>query len=133
MAVFSSSLKYNLATGAVISGLNVNSLLDYLIIDQIMGEQDHVWKSFNMYYVSANSTVGTEYEKGKLNFGPIWDYDWALYTEWTGEPNVDYTITEDEMLYSNIFLALLICFSLSVPISPAPCKNKTTGYFFEAL
>ncbi|MEP6711987.1 MAG: hypothetical protein ABJA37_06215 [Ferruginibacter sp.] len=24
------------------------------------------------------------------------------------------------------------CFSLSVPHSPLPCKNKISGYFFEA-
>ena len=85
------------------SKINLNSLIDYMIIDQIMGERDHEWKSFNMYYVSANSDKGSEFEKGKLSFGPIWDYDWALYTDWIGTPNEDFEIVEGEMEFSNIF------------------------------
>lgn len=34
--------------------INVNSLIDYLIIDQIMGEVDHMYKSFNMYYTNIS-------------------------------------------------------------------------------
>ncbi len=86
--------------------VNMNSLYDYMAIDQIMGERDHVWKSFNMYYVSTSSPegIGNEYERGKLSFGPIWDYDWSLYTEWAGDFNEDYNL--DNALieeYSNIF------------------------------
>ena len=33
---------------------NINSLIDYLIIDQIMGEMDHAYKSFNMYYCHSS-------------------------------------------------------------------------------
>ena len=86
--------------------VNMNSLYDYMAIDQIMGERDHVWKSFNMYYVSESSPegIGNEYERGKLSFGPIWDYDWSLYTEWARDFNEDFNpnnaLTEE---YSNIF------------------------------
>ena len=72
---------------------NVGSLIDYLIIDEIMGEKDHFWKSFNMYYDGKD---------GQLNFGPIWDYDWCLDTEWTDKPNIDYTLS-DRVFYSNEF------------------------------
>lgn len=64
--------------------VNLNSLVDYFIIDTIMGEHDHSWKSFNMYYTS---TADDPNENQKLNFGPIWDYDWCLNTGWTGVPN----------------------------------------------
>lgn len=70
---------------------DLGSLIDFLIIDQIMGEQDHAWKSFNMYFAD-----------GKLHFGPIWDYDWALYTPWTDLPNDWYEIS-DTVSYSNVF------------------------------
>ena len=73
--------------------VNVASLIDYLIVDEIMGERDHVSRSFNMYYVAGEE---------KLSFGPIWDYDWCLFTPWTGKPNTYYVVS-DGMHYSNIF------------------------------
>lgn len=78
---------------------NVDSLVDFLIIDVIMGEQDHAYKSFNMYYTN---TSDNERENGKLNFGPIWDYDFALNHVWTGAPNENYEII-DVVMYSNLF------------------------------
>ena len=78
---------------------NLSSLVDYLIIDQIMGEIDHSYKSFNMYYAHASEN---ENEVNKLSFGPIWDYDWSLYTPWTGEPNQSYVVSE-RVSYSNYF------------------------------
>ncbi len=79
--------------------VNVDSLADYLIVDQIMGEEDHTWKSFNMYY--ANSSA-REAEVGKLSFGPVWDYDTCLYTTWDGAPNDSFEIS-DRVAYSNLF------------------------------
>lgn len=79
--------------------VNLKSLADFLIIDQIMGEHDHSAKSFNMYF--TNTSDNPE-ENGRLNFGPIWDYDWALHTPWTGEPNIHYEVY-DWVYYSNIF------------------------------
>ena len=84
---------------AIAKEVNLNSLADYLIIDQIMGEQDHAYKSFNMYFTH---TSDDENENNKLNFGPIWDYDWSLYTEWTSLPNVDYEVSTGNS-YSNVF------------------------------
>lgn len=77
---------------------NLDSLIDYMMVDQMMGEMDHMYKSFNMYYTNTSS----ENENGKLNFGPVWDYDSALFTTFTGEPNVDYTVKND-IYYSNVF------------------------------
>lgn len=80
---------------------NVNSLIDYLIVDQIMGERDHYYKSFNMFYTTTSENLN---ENNKLNFGPIWDYDWCLYTECPTAPNEDYTLSTAETIsYSNIF------------------------------
>ena len=84
--------------------INVDSLVDYLIIDQIMGEKDHYWKSFNMFYISASNN---EKAGGRLNFGPIWDYDWALYTPFTSEPNQYYEIGE-EYRFTNFFYKCVI-------------------------
>ncbi len=81
---------------------NVASLVDFLIVDQIMGERDHSWKSFNMYYASTSSNGN-----GKLNFGPIWDYDWSLYTPWTNSPNVSYEVS-DKIEYSNLFYKAIV-------------------------
>ena len=74
-----------------------DTLTDHLIIDQIMGEKDHVWKSFYTYHDATDESL-----KGKLNFGPIWDYDYSLYTPWTGEPNESYTV-DTGVYYSNFF------------------------------
>ena len=71
------------------SETNVNSFVDYFIIDTIMGEHDHGKKSFNMYYTNTSDNPN---ENGKLNFGPIWDYDWSLNTDWSGVPNNQFDI-----------------------------------------
>ncbi len=73
---------------------NVNSLIDYVIIDEITGQEDHdEWhKSFNIYYTSTSKNPE---ENNKINFGPIWDYDWCLNTPWTGKPNEAYKLNDD--------------------------------------
>lgn len=72
--------------------LDVDSLIDYMIIDQIMGERDHIWKSFYTYQIAGE----------KLAFGPIWDYDYSLYVPWTGVPN-EYYHVDSTIEYSNDF------------------------------
>ena len=92
--------RYNRILEAMYSGnarkikqlVDVDSLIDYMIIDQIMGERDHVWKSFYTYQIAGE----------KLAFGPIWDYDYSLYTPWTSEPN-EYYLVVDTIEYSNDF------------------------------
>ncbi len=72
--------------------MDVESLIDHMIIDQIMGERDHVWKSFYSYQIAGE----------KLAFGPIWDYDYSLYVPWTDAPNEYYTV-DSKIEYSNEF------------------------------
>lgn len=72
--------------------MDVDSLIDHMIIDQIMGERDHVWKSFYSYQIAGE----------KLRFGPIWDYDYSLYVPWTNAPNEYYTV-DTKIEYSNEF------------------------------
>ncbi len=69
--------------------VNINSLLDFMIVDQVMGERDHATKSVYLYF-----------KNGKLNFGPVWDYDWALYTNFG---DLQYFTVSEELEYSNIF------------------------------
>lgn len=84
-------------TSWIRSNIHMDALIDHLIIDQIMGEEDHVWKSFYSYHVATDADL-----KGKLCFGPIWDYDYSLLTPWTGEPNECYDI-DTAVTYSNFF------------------------------
>lgn len=77
--------------------IHVESLVDHLIVDQIMGERDHVWKSFYTYHEKRE-----ESRAGRISFGPIWDYDYSLYTPWTGEPNISYEVSK-QVEYSNFF------------------------------
>ena len=81
--------------------INIKSLIDFNIIDNIMMEYDHAIYSYNMYY--TNTSDDPE-ENGKLNFGPIWDYDFCMNTDWTGKPNEQFEIKADQgILYRNWF------------------------------
>ncbi|MBQ4112609.1 MAG: CotH kinase family protein [Clostridia bacterium] len=66
--------------------VDTDTLIDLFIVDQIMGERDHHWKSVFMYYKGAD---GDE----KLHFGPPWDYDFCMFTEWTSEPNEEFDLS----------------------------------------
>lgn len=73
---------------------NLNSLIDYIIIDELLGQTDHdEWhKSFNIYYTC---TAKNPEENNKINFGPIWDYDWIFDGPWTDLPNGYYEFNDD--------------------------------------
>lgn len=90
---------YNKDIEIIKKEINTNSLIDYLIVDIILGEQDHCWKSFNMYYTNTS----TEEENGKLNFGPIWDYDASLNNKFYATPNQQFEFI-DKLYYSNLFI-----------------------------
>ena len=68
--------------------VNVDSLIDLYIIDRIMGERDHHWKSVFMYYKGAEGDP-------TLSFGPPWDYDFCMYTQWTSQPNEEFDLTNE--------------------------------------
>ena len=87
---------------AIRSATNVESLMDYLMVDVMMGEMDHGKKSFHMYYTNTSSNA----ENGKLNFGPVWDYDASLYCGWTGKPNVNYTVSNGFYFTNSFFKAI---------------------------
>jgi len=73
---------------------NLNSLIDYIIIDELLGQTDHdEWhKSFNIYYTCTSKNPE---ENNKINFGPIWDYDWIFDGPWTDLPNDYYEFNDD--------------------------------------
>lgn len=81
---------YNLITNYI----DEDSLIDYILIDQILGENDHAWKSFKFY------TLGD----GKFRFGPVWDYDWIMNTPWTSEPNI--SSGNPQITFNNIIKTL---------------------------
>ena len=66
--------------------VDMDTLIDLYIVDRIMGERDHHWKSVFMYYRGAEGDA-------KLHFGPPWDYDFCMYTDWTAEPNEEFDLT----------------------------------------
>lgn len=68
--------------------VHMDSLIDLFIVDRIMGERDHHWKSVFMYYKGAEGDP-------KLSFGPPWDYDFCMYTQWTSQPNEEFDLTND--------------------------------------
>ena len=107
------------------SEVNLNSLADYLIIDQIMGEHDHEKKSFNMFFTNTSDDSN---ENGKLSFGPIWDYDLSLHAPWTGAPNEYYEIS-DEIFYSNLFFQSMA----SIPELYQLVKERYNNYAKPAL
>lgn len=54
-----------------------DSLIDYLLVNEIIGNADSVWKSINMH----------KSQNGKLVFGPVWDFDCAAIPKWKGRPS----------------------------------------------
>ena len=53
-----------------------DSFLQYVLINEIMGNRDNAWGSIYMYKT----------KEGKLNFGPVWDFDWSVCGDYTGLP-----------------------------------------------
>ncbi|MCL1945144.1 MAG: CotH kinase family protein [Firmicutes bacterium] len=56
--------------------VDVNSFIDYILVNEIMSNSDAIWKSI---YISKK--VGQ-----KMTFGPVWDFDGG-FGLWSGEPN----------------------------------------------
>lgn len=84
---------------AIRNEVNIDSLVDFFIIDQLMGENDHAAHSFNMFFANGTGDVKVD---GKLNFGPIWDYDYCLHTSWQRRPNKEYDL-DVKVSFSNVF------------------------------
>ena len=86
-------------TERILATVNIDTLVDFMIIDQIMGEKDHRENSFNMFYTATSGDGNVD---GKLSFGPVWDYDWCFNSPWNRIP---YNLFElsDKVSYTNVF------------------------------
>ncbi len=76
-----SSLYENITEGnlnEIRSCLNLNSLYEYVLINELMVNIDSNWKSG---YIYKSLT-------GKIEFGPVWDFDWC-FSKWSSHPSVD--------------------------------------------
>jgi hypothetical protein len=61
----------------ITSLVDEGSLIDAGIIDLLLGNRDHLWKSLKFFKIG----------NAPMKFGPVWDYDWCLNTAWTGTEN----------------------------------------------
>ena len=67
--------------------VDVNSLIDYTLLNEFMYNPDSIWKSAYMHK-EANKVddSGNITEYGKLKFGPVWDFDFTLGGHFTDKP-----------------------------------------------
>jgi len=67
--------------------VDVQSLIDYNLLNEFMYNADSVWKSSYMHKsVNKVDEEGNIVEYSKLKFGPVWDFDWAICKEYSGKP-----------------------------------------------
>lgn len=68
--------------------VDVDSLIDFNLLNEFMYNPDSVWKSFYMHKSvnKVDETTGEIVEYGKLKFGPVWDFDWSMSGTYTGDP-----------------------------------------------
>ncbi len=52
--------------------VDIDSFIDYYLLAEMMVNPDVVYKSLYIYKPAGE----------KLQFGPIWDYDWSMSTQW---------------------------------------------------
>ena len=68
--------------------IDVDSLIDYVLLNELMYNPDSIWKSCYMHKSQniVDEETGEILEYGKLKFGPIWDFDAAMSWNFTNEP-----------------------------------------------
>lgn len=68
--------------------IDVDSLIDYVFLNEIMYNPDSIWKSAYMHKAAnvVDEETGEILEYGKLKFGPAWDFDAAMSWNFTNEP-----------------------------------------------
>lgn len=81
--------------------VDVNSYLEYVLINELMCNRDNLWKSIYFYKSSD----------GLLHFGPLWDFDWSCGPGW----NDSLPITESPLAYTNEFQNIPVSWSLNRP------------------
>jgi hypothetical protein len=103
--------------------VDTDTLIDFFIVDQIMGERDHHWKSVFMYYRGAEGDA-------KLHFGPPWDYDFCMFTEWTAQPNEEYDLSNEfNPAEASVFFRPL----LNSSYFSRKVRSRYKAHFSEAL
>ena len=103
--------------------VDMDTLIDLFIVDQIMGERDHHWKSVFMYYKGAEGDP-------KLHFGPPWDYDFCMFTQWTGEPNEEFDLSNKFNPHeAGVFFTPL----LNNSYYTRKVRSRYKGHFSDAL
>lgn len=68
-----------------------DSYLNYVLINEIMGNRDNAWGSIYM----------SKTKDGKLKFGPVWDFDWSVCGGFTGLPYQEICVN-----YANNFVLI---------------------------
>lgn len=100
--------------------IDVDSLIDYVLLNELMYNPDSIWKSSYMHK-SANvvdEATGEVIEYGKLKFGPVWDFDAAMSWKFTGKPYEESFIEgarATTVLCGNIFFVELMKFEENYP------------------
>ncbi len=80
--------------------VDVDSLIDYYLINEIMHNSDNAWGSIYLH-----KKVGE-----KLKFGPVWDFDWSMSSVFDGGYNLSdiesakkLTLMKSSKIYSKVF------------------------------
>ena len=68
--------------------VDVESLIDYNLLNEFMYNPDSIWKSSYMHKSinKVDAETGDIIEYGKLKIGPVWDFDWSMSDAYTGRP-----------------------------------------------
>lgn len=67
--------------------VDVESLIDYNLLNEFMYNPDSIWKSCYMHKpINKLDEDGNIVEYGKLRMGPVWDFDWSMSNKYTGSP-----------------------------------------------
>ncbi len=67
--------------------VDVNSLIDYVLLNEFMYNPDSIWKSSYMHKeINKVDENGNVIEYGKLKFGPVWDFDFSMGGHFSDKP-----------------------------------------------
>ena len=80
--------------------VDVDSLVDYYLVNEIMHNRDNAWGSIYLH----------KEEDGKLKFGPVWDFDWSMSNTFDGGESLSeiecaqqLTLFKNSRIYKNAF------------------------------
>jgi len=80
--------------------VDVKSLIDYNLLNEFMYNTDSLWKSCYMHKTinKVDPETNEIIEYGKLAFGPIWDFDWAISGPQTSLPSTGSFVTNAQQI-----------------------------------